>query len=229
MDLRQLRYFVALYEEAHVGRAAERLCLSQPALSQQMRHLQEDLQVELFQRQGRGLSPTLAAHSLYGHARELLRAAERTREALQVFRGQASQTLALGVLQTVNASLVPALLERLQQRQPHWLVQRWRAGLYRTGDCRRSGPVPDRRGFRTDLPQCRGERHRLHRRGAPCHRALWRACSRGAGGAATGDRAPFRRDRQSGLNGARRCVVHRIKCYLISSYLRFIYKHFRLI
>ena len=59
--------------------------------------------------------------------------------------------------------------------------------------------------------------------------ALWRACSRGAGGAATGDRAPFRRDRQSGLNGARRCVVHRIKCYLISSYLRFIYKHFRLI
>ena len=123
MDLRQLRYFVALYEEAHVGRAAERLCLSQPALSQQMRHLQEDLQVELFQRQGRGLSPTLAAHSLYGHARELLRAAERTREALQVFRGQASQTLALGVLQTVNASLVPALLERLQQGQPHWLVQ----------------------------------------------------------------------------------------------------------
>ena len=65
MDLRQLRYFVALYEEAHVGRAAERLCLSQPALSQQMRHLQEDLQVELFQRQGRGLSPTLAAHNTF--------------------------------------------------------------------------------------------------------------------------------------------------------------------
>ncbi|MDP3976442.1 MAG: LysR substrate-binding domain-containing protein [Pseudomonas sp.] len=123
MDIRQLRYFVALYEEGHVGRAAERLCLSQPALSQQIRQLELGLDVSLFQRAGKRLHPTLAAHTLYNHALPLLDGFERAREALRSFRGQAPQSLAIGVLQTVNASLVPQLLERLRQAQPHLVVQ----------------------------------------------------------------------------------------------------------
>ncbi|TBV04658.1 LysR family transcriptional regulator [Phytopseudomonas dryadis] len=123
MDFRQLRYFVALYEEGHVGRAAERLSISQPALSQQIRQLEQQLEVSLFERTGKRLLPTLGAHTLYNHALPLLEGLERTHEALRSFRGQGPRSLTIGVLQTVNASLVPLLLERLHLAQPHLVVR----------------------------------------------------------------------------------------------------------
>lgn len=123
MDFRQLRYFVALYEEGHVGRAAERLCISQPALSQQVRQLEKRLEVDLFQRTGKKLLPTLAAQTLYSHALALLDGLERAQEAMRAFRGKSPRHLAVGVLQTVNASIVPLLLERLRQAQPQLIVR----------------------------------------------------------------------------------------------------------
>ncbi|SEJ89014.1 LysR family transcriptional regulator [Pseudomonas sp. NFR16] len=123
MDFRQLRYFVAVYEEGHVGRAAERLSLSQPALSQQIRLLEHSLDVSLFERSSKRLLPTLAAHTLYNHAVPLLEGMQRAREALRNFKGQSQRTLAIGVLQTVHSSLVPQMLERVRQAQPHLVVQ----------------------------------------------------------------------------------------------------------
>ncbi|MGE8407923.1 MAG: LysR family transcriptional regulator [Pseudomonas sp.] len=123
MDFRQLRYFVAVYEEGHVGRAAERLSLSQPALSQQIRQLEHSLDVSLFERGNKRLLPTLAAHTLYNHALPLLDGLQRAREALRNFKGQALRTLAIGVLQTVRPSLVPQLLDRVRKAQPHLVVQ----------------------------------------------------------------------------------------------------------
>lgn len=123
MDFRQLRYFVAVYEEGHVGRAAERLSLSQPALSQQIRQLEHSLDVSLFERGNKRLLPTLAAHTLYNHALPLLDGMQKAREALLGFRGQALRTLAIGVLQTVHPGMVPQLLERVRKAQPHLVIQ----------------------------------------------------------------------------------------------------------
>jgi len=135
MDFKQLRYFVAVYEEGHVGRAAERLALSQPALSQQIRQLEHNLDVSLFDRSNKRLLPTLAAHTLYNHAVPLLDGLQRAREALGNFKGQALRTLAIGVLQTVHPRLVPQLLEGVRKAQPHLVVQ-----LYEL-----SGPEIERR------------------------------------------------------------------------------------
>lgn len=123
MDFRQLRYFVAVYEEGHVGRAAERLALSQPALSQQIRLLEHGLDVSLFERSSKRLLPTLAAHTLYNHAVPLLEGMQRARDALRNFKGHSQRTLAIGVLQTVHAGLVPQMLDKVRKAQPHLVVQ----------------------------------------------------------------------------------------------------------
>jgi DNA-binding transcriptional LysR family regulator len=74
IDLRQLRYFLAVYEELHFGRAAERLHIAQPPLSQAIRKLERELGVELFTRTSRTVRSTFAAHVLAEESRKVLSA-----------------------------------------------------------------------------------------------------------------------------------------------------------
>ncbi|MFU5003725.1 LysR family transcriptional regulator [Pseudomonas paraeruginosa] len=82
MDLRQLRYFVRVIECGSITRASEGLHIAQPAISQQIRNLEDEMNMTLLERSVHGVKPTAAGRTLYRHAIELLRQADATRELL---------------------------------------------------------------------------------------------------------------------------------------------------
>jgi len=105
MELRHLRYFLAVAEERHITRAAQRLGMRQPPLSQQIRALEMELGLALFHRNPRGVELTPAGESLLRDARSILAAVERgTAAAQRAARGQSGR-LALGF--TTSAILHP--------------------------------------------------------------------------------------------------------------------------
>jgi DNA-binding transcriptional LysR family regulator len=119
MELRHLRYFVAVAEEHHVTRAAERLGIRQPPLSQQIRALEAELQVQLFHRKPRGVELTEAGETLLADARAILQQVDRACTAAQrAARGEAGR---IGLGFTSSASfhpLVPRLIRSYREAFP---------------------------------------------------------------------------------------------------------------
>jgi len=119
MELRHLRYFVAVGEEQHYGRAAERLHLAQPALSRQIQDLEEEIGVKLFDRLPRGVKISAAGASFLDDARRILRQVnEATMRAGRVARGQ-SGVLRVGFTESASwHGVVPDSFRQFRQRQP---------------------------------------------------------------------------------------------------------------
>jgi DNA-binding transcriptional LysR family regulator len=109
MDLRQLSYFVAVAEEGQFTRAAVRVSVAQPAVSAQIRRLEQELGEPLFHRDQRRVSPTAAGEALLPHARAALAAAERGRETIASLRGMLHGRLRVGVAGPVGHHLAEAL------------------------------------------------------------------------------------------------------------------------
>ncbi|WP_215908963.1 LysR family transcriptional regulator [Phreatobacter stygius] len=112
MDLRQLRYFIAVAEEGHVTRAAERLGMQQPPLSQQIRAMEAEIGVVLFHRLPRGMQLTESGQALLGDARSIIAQLERALEtARRVARGETGR-VAVGF--TSSAAFHPFVLSAIR-------------------------------------------------------------------------------------------------------------------
>lgn len=121
IELRHLRYFVAVAEELHFGRAAQRLYLAQPALSQQIRRLEEILGVELFHRTSRSVAPTAAGEVLLERARRTLRNVRLdAEEARGIGRGEIGH-LNVGFVGSGMLASLPAIFRQYLKTYP--LVQ----------------------------------------------------------------------------------------------------------
>ncbi|WP_280309839.1 LysR family transcriptional regulator [Nocardia abscessus] len=98
MELRQLRYFVTVAEEANFTRAAARLHLTQPGLSAQIRQLERELGLPLLDRGGRTVTPTEVGAAVLPHARAALAAAERITHTVDEFTGLLRGQVRLGLI-----------------------------------------------------------------------------------------------------------------------------------
>jgi LysR family cyn operon transcriptional activator len=118
MELRHLRYFAAVADAGGVSRAAARLNISQPALSRQVRDLETELGVSLFDRQGGRLLLTGEGEDLLTRARQLLTDADSLRERAGALRGGDAGIIRVGVAPLTLESLLPPFLIRHQRRHP---------------------------------------------------------------------------------------------------------------
>src|SRR5215467_6610154 len=98
MELRQLAYFVAIAEERNFTRAAARIPIAQPAISQQISRLEAELGERLFLRDRRGIRLTPAGQALLPHARAALQAAEGGRDAVAALTGLLTGRLTVGLV-----------------------------------------------------------------------------------------------------------------------------------
>lgn len=117
-ELRHLRYFVAVAEELHFGRAALRLGMAQPPLSQQIRRLEERLGVDLFLRDRRHVALTGPGEILLAEARDLLQHADRVEEAVRRTAAGTSGTIHMGFVGSAVHEVLPTLLRRFRERYP---------------------------------------------------------------------------------------------------------------
>jgi DNA-binding transcriptional LysR family regulator len=115
MELRHLRYFVAVAEEKNFTRAAERLCMAQPPLSRQIHQLEEELGVLLFEPGARPLRLTEAGEFFNVHARTVLAAAADLKSMTQRV-GKKRRALAIGFVASTLYDLLPELVRRFRAR-----------------------------------------------------------------------------------------------------------------
>jgi LysR family hydrogen peroxide-inducible transcriptional activator len=118
MNLRDLQYLIAVAETRHFGRAAERCFVSQPTLSGQIKKLEEELGVLVFERTNRSVMVTPVGEQILGHARLALEQTETIQQVARAQRDPLAGLLRVGAIQTLSPYLVPLLLKPLKERCP---------------------------------------------------------------------------------------------------------------
>jgi LysR family nitrogen assimilation transcriptional regulator len=119
LDLRKVRYFVALYEEGSISRAAERLSIVQPALSMQLRQLEAELDLKLFERSTLGVQPTPAARHFYELCTDLQRQVESVRQEMRDFTDKVVGEVRLGLMPSICRGPLSRIMADYASRFPN--------------------------------------------------------------------------------------------------------------
>ena len=139
MELRGLSYFVAIVEEGSISAAAKQLHISQPPLSAQLRHLEDELGVTLIERGARHVTPTAAGRALYERAKRLLLLADAARQEVSQIAGGVRGVVRLGTISSCGPALLtpafaafcaqyPALRFEVREGNTYQLLDLLRAG-----------------------------------------------------------------------------------------------------
>jgi len=118
MTLQELKYLIALAEHGHFGRAAEACCISQSTLSTQIKKLEDILDVTLFDRSLKRITPTPVGREILQAARNIVAEAERIRELAKCTQDPMSSTLHLGVIPTLGPYYLPHALTLVHKQHP---------------------------------------------------------------------------------------------------------------
>ena len=118
MDLRQIEYFVALYDERSVTKAAARLNVVQPALSMQISKLERSFKTKLFDRNSRGVVPTDVGRTFYGICQKILGDVDEARRYLRDASGKIAGSLTIGLMPSVANSVLPDVLAQYKADYP---------------------------------------------------------------------------------------------------------------
>jgi DNA-binding transcriptional LysR family regulator len=119
MELRHLRYFIAVAEELHFHRAAERLHVSQPPLSQQIKQLEEEVEVRLFERSTRWVRLTSAGRLFLEHARQVLMEVDGAVLAARQTIGGERNRLSVACTPWAGYIVIPNILSRFSEQHPN--------------------------------------------------------------------------------------------------------------
>ncbi|MDO4997883.1 MAG: LysR substrate-binding domain-containing protein [Neisseria sp.] len=123
MELRHLRYFVAVANEASFTRAAQRLYIAQPSLSQQIKQLEEEVGVPLLQRHGKALCLTEEGEVFLQEARKTLGQAQKAINAARQVANRKTAKLKIGFVPVAEISVFPEVLPLLKQQQPNMQIE----------------------------------------------------------------------------------------------------------
>jgi LysR family transcriptional regulator, salicylic acid-responsive activator of bsdBCD len=141
MDLRQLRYFLTIAEEGQITRAAKRLHMAQPPLSHQIKLMEQELGVQLFERMGRKIKLTSAGNTLRHRAEQIAGLMELTVSEIQEHAAAVRGTLSIGTVATTGATLLPERIRVFNQRYPKVYFQLWEGDTNRITHLLRSRAI----------------------------------------------------------------------------------------
>lgn len=141
MELYQLKTFVAIAREGSLTRAAERVFTSAPAVSAQLKALEDELGVKLFERTSRGMTPTEAGLTLLEEAQRTLASATRMRSAAEQIRGAAQGVVRFGTVVDPVALRLGEVLVKLAERHPQVSLQLQQGLSHQTLEAVRRGEL----------------------------------------------------------------------------------------